>query len=296
MKKVLTMLLILTMMFGLCSCGTSMSAVSGNKDIDFSAYSREELISIRDDINSILNEGSTANPGSSSEAKEGQVSTASSPAENQMPPIPTGDQSPTSDFIYASNGSEIQINGYSGPGGIIVIPSEIDGLPVTRIAQKAFYDVDNMTGLILPETLKTIGDWAFGGVHWTDAGVLVLPSSLTEVGMSAFSYSGFSGVVIKCNCAFSCAFENMPNLQFVYIVEGATPILRTRAFGYGEALTTAIIPASVTDFKTDDIFKGSNIVTIYTPDGSAAAKYGTNSFISVNTQDYEAMVEQYSVY
>ncbi len=301
MKKAVSTVLILVLVFMLCSCGSTASSSAENstansKDIDFSLYTREELLEMRNAINAILDEGESVNADSSSASESTSSGTSLGTTDVQIPTVPSGDESPASDFIWASNGSEVQINGYAGPGGVIIIPSEIDGLPVTRIAQKAFYDVDNMTGLVLPDTLKVIGDYAFGGVHWTDAGVLVLPSSLTEVGGHAFAYSGFSGIVIKCNCVFTCTFEQMHNLQFIYIEEGAKPVLRTRAFGYGEVLTTAIIPSSVTDFKTDDIFKGSNTVTIYTPEGSAAAKYGTTSFISVNTKDYDAMVAQYSVY
>ena len=301
MKKAVSTALILVLVFMLCSCGSTASSSAENgtansKDIDFSLYTREELLEMRNAINAILDEGESVNADSSSANEPASSGSSSDTNETQMPAVPSGEESPASDFIWASNGSEVQINGYSGPGGVIIIPSEIDGLPVTRIAQKAFYEVDNMTGLVLPDTIKVIGDWAFGGVHWTDAGVLLLPSSLTEVGMSAFANSGFSGIVIKCSCEFTCTFEHMPNLQFIYIAEGAKPVLKTRAFGYGEALKTIVIPSSVTDFKKDDIFKGSNIVTMYTPEGSAAAKYGTASFVSVNTKDYDEMVAQYSVY
>ena len=38
-----------------------------------------------------------------------------------------------SDFIYVNNGTEVQINGYQGSGGHVVIPNEIDGSTVTKM-------------------------------------------------------------------------------------------------------------------------------------------------------------------
>ena len=37
------------------------------------------------------------------------------------------------DFTYSSDGSAITITGYTGPGGAVVIPGTIEGLPVTAL-------------------------------------------------------------------------------------------------------------------------------------------------------------------
>jgi hypothetical protein len=42
------------------------------------------------------------------------------------------------DFEYASDGESITITGYTGAGGDVVIPGNIDGIPVTGIGQAAF--------------------------------------------------------------------------------------------------------------------------------------------------------------
>ena len=288
MKKTPSVCLVLALLLVLCSCSSSAANTGSsvpNKDIDFSSYSREELIAMRDTINGILGEGMSVT-----------VSDASANDEGALPPAMNGEPSSVSDFVYVSNGSEIQINSYNGPGGIVVIPEKIDELPVTRIGEKAFYDCDTISGVVLPETLTVIGEWAFAGISENDLGVVVLPKSLTAVGASAFAYSKFSGVVIKCSCELKFTFSSMPILQFVYIESGAAPKLSNMAFAYDEKLTTLIIPASVTVLNKDNIFEGKSIVTIYTPEGSAAALYGNNHFMSVNSKDYEKMVEQYSVY
>jgi hypothetical protein len=44
-----------------------------------------------------------------------------------------------SNFTYTLSGTEATITGYSGPGGAVVIPSDIDGYTVTAIGSNAFY-------------------------------------------------------------------------------------------------------------------------------------------------------------
>jgi hypothetical protein len=43
-------------------------------------------------------------------------------------------------FAYAVNNGTVAITGYTGPGGAVVIPSEVNGLPVTGIGGDAFQD------------------------------------------------------------------------------------------------------------------------------------------------------------
>jgi hypothetical protein len=47
------------------------------------------------------------------------------------------------DFTYTTNGGTITITGYTGPGGAVTIPNTITALPVTTIADNAFFKVTN---------------------------------------------------------------------------------------------------------------------------------------------------------
>ncbi|MBR3763782.1 MAG: hypothetical protein IKK57_04425 [Clostridia bacterium] len=48
--------------------------------------------------------------------------------------------SPAADFRYVSNGTEVRIVEYVGNGGDVVVPDMLDGVPVTQIGERAFYD------------------------------------------------------------------------------------------------------------------------------------------------------------
>ncbi|MDD6405738.1 MAG: leucine-rich repeat protein, partial [Clostridiales bacterium] len=47
--------------------------------------------------------------------------------------------------------------------GEIVIPSEIEGMPVTGISDYAFNGCDGLTSITIPEGVTSIGDEAFSG-------------------------------------------------------------------------------------------------------------------------------------
>ncbi|MDE6775588.1 MAG: leucine-rich repeat domain-containing protein, partial [Ruminococcus sp.] len=44
----------------------------------------------------------------------------------------------------------------------VVIPSEIDGLPVTGIGDYAFFDCSGLTSVTIPDSVISIGESAFG--------------------------------------------------------------------------------------------------------------------------------------
>ena len=48
-----------------------------------------------------------------------------------------------------------------GTVGNITIPSELGGCPVTGIGEAAFYECTNLTGVVIPDTVRKIGDLAF---------------------------------------------------------------------------------------------------------------------------------------
>ena len=88
-------------------------------------------------------------------------------------------------FAYTSDGSWVSITGYSGPGGSVTIPSTLNGLPVTGIADSAFAGQQNITSISIPNGVTSIGSSAFNGC--TGLTGITLPDSVISMGLNVFS-------------------------------------------------------------------------------------------------------------
>jgi len=87
-------------------------------------------------------------------------------------------------FRYFIDQNSITITGYTGAGGAVTIPANLNGLPVTRIGDYSFFNRRDMTQITLPDSLTTIGRGAFFGC--TSLTLVNLPNSLTTIGVDAF--------------------------------------------------------------------------------------------------------------
>src|SRR5690348_16771809 len=67
------------------------------------------------------------------------------------------------DFTYTNIGGTITITGYTGPGGNVIIPSTLAGLPVTAIGDSVFLNFTNLASVTLAETVTSLGQWEFAG-------------------------------------------------------------------------------------------------------------------------------------
>lgn len=105
---------------------------------DYSSLSLDELTEMRNSINVEIRE-----------RKEAQE------AENAL------QFTSADDFGYVDNGSEVMIRSYNGTKTDIVIPSEINGLPVTRIGESAFEKNNWITSVVIPDSVTEIGENAF---------------------------------------------------------------------------------------------------------------------------------------
>lgn len=65
-----------------------------------------------------------------------------------------------------------------------VIPSRIDGLPVTKIGDHAFFKHGKLTSVIISDGVQTIGNWAFASCSSLEN--LQIPETVTRIGDSAF--------------------------------------------------------------------------------------------------------------
>ena len=128
-----------------------------------------------------------------------------------------------SDLTYVSDGSGITITKCdSAASGELVIPAEIDGMPVKSIGSNAFYNCTGLTDVTIPDGVESIGMQAFLGCDSLTE--VTIPSSVTVLGATVFR---------------SC--KNLTTVTFA----GAQPpdIKGKYLFNYCEKLTTILVPA-----------------------------------------------------
>ncbi len=150
---------------------------------------------------------------------------------------------PASEFETSQIGDAIQITGWNGSGDTVVIPDEIDGLPVNEIRSSAFKDKSLLTEVIIPDSVTAIGKNAFNGCAMLSK--LTLPESVRSIGEGAF-----------CGCLELTEFT---------IPEGVTKI-EYNTFAKCGSLGSVTIPQSVTSIGKR-AFDSTALTAVTLPDG-----------------------------
>jgi len=92
---------------------------------------------------------------------------------------------PKARFNYTTNNGAITITRYIGPGGAVVIPANIDNLPVTSVGIGAFAYSAGLTAITIPNGVTNIVDWAF--YHCAHLTTATIGNAVTYIGESAFN-------------------------------------------------------------------------------------------------------------
>jgi len=168
-------------------------------------------------------------------------------------------------MINASNTNTITITNYTGPGGAVTIPTNINGLLVTSIGTKAFANLTNLDSVTIPGSITTIGEEAFYFCTWlTNA---TLSNGVTSIGQDAFGgCSSLTNVTIPGTVTTigEFAFYYCTSLTSITIPGNVTTI-GDYAFYFCTGLTSLTIPRSVTTIG-EFPFGGCSSLTAITVD------------------------------
>lgn len=166
------------------------------------------------------------------------------------------------------------ITGSSGCDGFVVIPNGITG-----IGNSAFQNTD-VTGIILPGSLETIGDDAFFEAR--NLTEIVIPDSVYSIGSYAFwGIPSLTSVVIGNGVTHIpvAAFEGSSGLTNLVIGNSVTTI-DDAAFNGARALTSVRIPNGVIRIRAsafaNDLNDPSALSTLVIPD--SVEELGNNAF------------------
>jgi serine/threonine protein kinase len=142
-------------------------------------------------------------------------------------------------FSWTTNNGWITITKYTGTGGGVTIPGKINGLPVTSIGYKAFWQCADVTNVMIPTSVTWIRPDAFAGC--TRLTGVTIPDSVNSIEEGAFS-----------DCS---------SLTSLKIPKGVTRI-DARTFWGCASLTNVLIPSSVISIIDCSFYGCSRLLSI----------------------------------
>ena len=186
----------------------------------------------------------------------------------QQPSTARAAESYTSgDYTYTvTNGKATIIAVNHDISGKIVVPSVLDGYPVTAIGDDAFSWCKNLTSVTIGDGVTSIGGHAFE--HCTSLTSIVLPSNLTSLASSVF-YNCTSLTSIDIPDSVTSigyrAFYNCTSLATVTIGDGVEAV-GVDAFHTCTSLNNVVIPDSVTFISNRAFYRCASLSGIDIPE------------------------------
>lgn len=170
---------------------------------------------------------------------------------------------------------------------------------LTNIPARTFCDCSYLSSVQLPESLKSIGQDAFGG----DCDALTnitLPSGLKEIGNSAFSSSGLENIIIPASVENigMRAFWECTSLNSVEIQSEQLTILAEAMFQNCHALKSVTLPESLREIDEGCFYACEHLSDITLPERleiiGRSAFYGCTSLESINFPESLTKIEAYA--
>ena len=188
--------------------------------------------------------------------------------------IPNTDATDNSAFTYVNHGDSIEITGFDNSVSDVVIPSEIEGLPVTAISVGAFY-LSTITSIEVPDSVTSIGEMAFLGC--TSLKSVKLSTGVAKIDKNAFgSCSALQEIqVAKDNPNFSSlngvlyskkqdtlVIYPAAKTDAAYIIPSGVTSVAMYAFSENPYLETLTIPNSLIKVGDSAFFNCKNLRSV----------------------------------
>jgi hypothetical protein len=172
----------------------------------------------------------------------------------------------------------VTITYYTGNGGNVTIPSEIEGMPVIAIRDgdsfsSGVFQNKYLTNVTIPDSVISIGDQAFYSNQLTS---VTIGNSVTSIGKGAFWANQLTSVTIPNSVTSIGSFAFYSNQLTSITIPNSVISIENDTFSYNQ-LTSVTIPNSVTSIG-NGAFAGNQLTNVTIP--SSVTSIGPNAFYS----------------
>ncbi|HEY3916022.1 MAG TPA: leucine-rich repeat domain-containing protein [Verrucomicrobiae bacterium] len=163
-------------------------------------------------------------------------------------------------FNFTVLGNTVTITGYTGSGGTVTVPTNINGLPVTAIADYAFSNSFYLENIEIPGSIGSVGEAAFANCDsltnvTIDPGVITnlgdfifyhcdglesvtLPNGIPRIGESAFDSTSLDNITIPSSVTYIGTNAFADTLLTNVAIPGNVIIIDSGAFDNCQLLTS----------------------------------------------------------
>jgi len=159
--------------------------------------------------------------------------------------------------------NELAITKYLGDAEYLIIPDNISGREIVEVS--GFHDKDNLKGVVIPDTVRIIGNSAF--ISCSNLESVTLGNNVETIGESAFiNCDSLTNVNLPDSITYigEMAFD-VSSIEELYIPIGLSEI-KAGAFANGN-FSTVTIPENIKIIGRQSFGANDELKTVYIEDG-----------------------------